>query len=209
MNDYNLKLDKFLIPLIKHVEEPKIFEMGVHAGISTKKFIDICIQNKGNLYSVDINDYSKVSSESRWKFINTRDDNLQEIRKIVPKDLDLIFLDTLHEADHVEKIFYMYFEFLKIGGYFVIDDISFLPYTLEKKTNNFYCEINNKETFNRILEIYNSNVDNFELNFSFLSSGLAIIKKTQNCKLSSKKILNSRSFTLKNFLRLLWKKIKN
>jgi len=209
MNDYDLKLEKFLIPLIKDIKEPKIFEMGVHAGISTKKFIDLCNQNKGDLYSVDINDCSKVSSENRWKFINTRDDNFQEIKKIIPNNLDLIFLDTLHEADHVEKIFYMYFDFLKIGGYFVIDDISFLPYTLEKKENNFYCEINNKETFNRILEIYNSNCKNFELSFSFLSSGLAIIQKKQNFSLNKKRTLNSRSYSLKNFLRLLWKKIKN
>ena len=209
MNDYDLKLDKFLIPLIKDLHKPKIFEMGVHAGISTKKIINICNKNDGNLYSVDINDYSKISSDNRWKFIQCRDDDYEEIQKIVPKNLDLIYLDTLHEADHVEKIFYMYYDFLKEGGYFVIDDVSFLPYTIEKKENNFYCEINNKETFNRILEIYNSNMKNFDVNFSFLSSGFAIIKKNQKDKLNKNKTLLSRSFSFKNFLRLLWKKIKN
>ena len=44
MNDYNNKLDKFLIPLIKNLKEPKIFEMGVRDGISTKKIIDMSIK---------------------------------------------------------------------------------------------------------------------------------------------------------------------
>ena len=42
MNDYDNKLEKFLIPLIKDLKEPKIFEMGVRDGISTKKIINIC-----------------------------------------------------------------------------------------------------------------------------------------------------------------------
>ena len=45
------------------------------------------------------------------------------------------------------------------------------------KRDNFYCEINNKETFSKILNIYNSNIQNFDLSFSFVSSGLCIIKK--------------------------------
>lgn len=209
MNDYNKKLEKFLIPLIKDLEKPKIFEMGVRRGISTKKIIEICDQKDGKLYSVDVDDCSKISSSKNWKFIHARDDEFEKIKNIVPKNLDLIFLDTIHEAHHVEKIFYMYFSFLKNDGYFVIDDISFLPYTNEKKENNFYCEINNKETFERLLEIYNSNETSFELSFSFLSSGLAIIKKKSDEHLNLRLPVNSRSLSLKNFFRLIWKKIIN
>ena len=82
--------------------------------------------------------------------------------------------------DHVKKIFYEYFDRLKINGFFIIDDISHLPYTKTNIRDNFYCEINNKETFDKILEIYNNNQDNFDLEFSFISSGLAIITKKQD-----------------------------
>ena len=209
MNDYDNKLEKFLIPLIKDIKMPKIFEMGVRDGRSTKKIINICDKNNGKLYSVDIDDCSNISSNKKWKFIHGRDDDFEKIKDIVPQNLDLIFLDTLHEADHVEKIFYMYFNFLKNGGYFVIDDISFLPYLKDKEGNNFYCEINNKETFERVLEIYNCNEKKFDINFSFLSSGLAIIQKKSNENLNLRLPINSRSLSFKNFLRLLWKKIKN
>ena len=76
-----------------------------------------------------------------------------------------------------------------------------LPYLKNKIRNNFYCEINNKETFERIIKIYNSNNNNFDLNFSFLASGLAIIKKKNNDNLNKAQPLKSRNFTLRNLYR--------
>ena len=58
---------------------------------------------------------------------------------------------------HVEKIFYMYFDKLKINGLFIIDDISWLPYIKNAWRNNEWIENNNKETFYKLIEIYNSN----------------------------------------------------
>ena len=104
-----------------------------------------------------------------------------------------MFIDTLHEANHVEKIFYNYYDLVKNDGYIFIDDISHLPYLDNKKTN-FYCEINNQETFNKILEIYLSNYDNFRLNFSFESSGLGIIKKDLIINLTYQSKLNLEIF---------------
>ena len=128
------------------------------------------------MYSVDIDDCSKVSNDMNWKFIQARDDNFQYIKSMIPKKLDVIFIDTIHEANHVNKLIYNYYGLLNVDGYIFIGDISHLPYLNEKKTS-FYCEINNKETFNEILKIYYFNQDNFQLSFSFESSGLAIIKK--------------------------------
>ena len=59
----------------------------------------------------------------------------------------------------------------------MFDDISWLPYLKSKKRNNFNCEINNYETFQRLLEIKSSNENSFDLYFSFVGSGLAKIKK--------------------------------
>lgn len=180
MNQYKYKLKKFLTPLIKNIKNPVIVEFGVRAGISTLQFLKFCTANKGFLYSFDPVDCSKISKNFRWKFFKSRDDNFQLLKKLLPKKVDVIYLDSVHEAGHVEKIFFYYFKFLKKGGYFIIDDISHLPYQKNKDRNNFYCEINNKETFSRILEIYNANEKLFDLNFIFVSSGLAIIQKKKN-----------------------------
>ena len=49
--------------------------------------------------------------------------------------------------DHVEKIIHGYYNLVKTDGYIFVDDISHLPYTENSERNNFYCEINNLETF--------------------------------------------------------------
>ena len=55
--------------------------------------------------------------------------------------------------------------------------IYLIAYLKNKKRNNG-IEINNKETFEKILDIYNNNEDNLDISFSFLSSGSCkIIKK--------------------------------
>ena len=177
MENYIEKIEVNLFELIKNINNPSILEFGVQNGESTIRFLDLCSQNNGYLYSVDIDDCSKVSDDKRWRFIKSRDDNFKFVKSQIPNELDVIFIDSLHEAKHVENIFYNYYDLLKVGGYLFIDDISHLPYAENSIRNNFYCEINNKETFNRLLEIYFSNHDRFDLNFSFQSSDRAIIKK--------------------------------
>ena len=83
-----------------------------------------------------------------------------------------------------------------------------MPYLKNKDRDNFYCEINNKETFELLLKIYSVNTDNFDLSFSFVSSGLAIIKKKTDNELINLKKLHSRTLSFKNILRKLWRKVK-
>ena len=167
MNNFEYKLDHFLLPLVKKINKPIILELGVQKGRSTKKFLEICEQNKGKLFSVDIDDCSNVSNDRNWKFLKTKDDNFDFIQSEIGEKIDVLFIDTLHEANHVKKILYGYYPMIKKDGYIFIDDISHLPYLKDNDRNNFYCEINNKETFDKILEIYNNNQDNFDLEFSF------------------------------------------
>jgi predicted O-methyltransferase YrrM len=208
MTDYNYKIEKYLFPLIENFEKPNILEFGVQNGRSTKRFLEICKRKKGHLTSVDIDDCSKLFKNKNWTFVKSRDDNFSYLEKKIPKKLDIVFLDSLHEASHVEKILYYYYPKLTVGGFFFIDDISPLPYLKNKKRNSFYCEINNRETSERILEIYNSNSDLFDLSFSYTSSGLAIIKKNKKLSLKKTKPIISRKYTVKNFLRNAWKLIK-
>jgi len=208
METYQYKIENFLIPLLENIQSPSILEFGVQNGFSTIKFLELCNKNDGYLYSVDVDDCSKVSKDKRWTFIKSRDDNFDYVQNKIPNKFDIIYLDSLHEAEHVEKIFYEYYPMLNINGYFIIDDISHLPYLQNKDRNNFYCEINNKETFEKILEIYNANEKSFDLNYTLVSSGLAIIKKKENLKLNRSRKIKSRSFGLKNTIRRLWKRIK-
>ena len=208
MEDFNYKLDNFLFPHIYQIKEPIILELGVQKGRSTKKFLQLCNKNNGKLFSVDLDDCSNVSKDKRWKFFQTRDDNFEFIKSQIPNKIDVLFIDTLHEANHVKKLIYEYYPLLRSNGYIFIDDISHLPYLKRKNRNNFYCEINNKETFDTILSIYSENDKNFELNFSFFSSGLAVIKKLNDNNLNLSNKLVHRDYTIKNFLRLIWKKIK-
>ena len=200
MNDYITKIDRSLFSIIKNIPNPNILELGVQNGRSTLKFLDLCNKNNGKLFSVDVDDCSSVSNDKRWVFIKSRDDNFEYIKSIIPDEIDVIFIDTLHEAKHVKKILYYYYKFLKVGGYIFIDDISHLPY-LDNKKSSFYCEINNRETFNEILKIYFYNQKSFDLNFSFQSSGLAIIQKKNNEQLIYNKKIMSRENSIKNLIR--------
>jgi hypothetical protein len=56
-----------------------------------------------------------------------------------------------------------------------------LPYVKKNYRNHFISEVTNYESFNKILDIYYSNVKNIDLEFSFVGSGIAkIIKKKIN-----------------------------
>ena len=200
-NDYTLKLEETTLNYLKLLTDPVILEFGVRYGLSTQLFLDICEKKNGFLYSVDVDDNSRKFNSKKWKFIHGRDDNFKLVESYIPKKIDLIYIDSFHNAEHVAKIFYHYYPFLKNNGYLIIDDISWLLYSKKNERDNFNSEINNHETFHKILDIYNNNKNNFDLTFNFKSSGMAkIIKKNDNYLLDSKKVL-IRKFTLKNFIR--------
>ena len=208
MHNYDYKINNSIKPYISNLKNLNILEFGVKEGRSTKIFLELCKTNFGKLYSIDKDDYSNLFNDKNWIFINSRDDNFDFIEEKIPQKLDIIYLDSLHEADHVEKIFYHYFKKLKIGGFFFIDDISWLPYFKNGSKDNFYCEINNKETFKRLLEIYAENFEKFDISFDFTSSGMCKIKKKDE-NLNKPNNIIDRTFTLRNFLRKILKLFKN
>ena len=138
---------------IQNKENLKILEFGVRKGISTKMFLELCKKNNGKLYSVDLEDYSDIVKDDNWTFIHCRDDNFEKIEKIIPEEFDIIYLDSWHEPNHVEKIIYHYYPKVKQGGLYVIDDICWIPYVKNNYRDNFGCEIANIETFQRILAV--------------------------------------------------------
>ena len=199
------KLD-YIIKKIQHIDKIQILELGVRHGFSTKKFIELCDSNDGFLISVDIKDCSDVIKSDRWKFIHSSDDNFEEVDKFITKDLDFILIDSLHEPNHVEKVFYHYYNFLKKKGICIIDDISWLPYSKNQKRDKEFSEHINRSTFKKILEIFNENQKHFELEFYFRDSGYAIITKNEKSFLNKSKKIKSREFGIKNLLRKIYKR---
>ena len=199
---YEDKVD-YIINLVRDLTNINILELGVREGISTKKFLEICNQNNGKLVSIDIDDCSKVSNDKRWTFIHSSDDNFEIVDKEINSKLDLIYIDSYHEPNHVEKVFNHYYNYLKISGICVIDDISWLPYCKNEYRDNEYSEMINKSIFKKILEIYNQNKDKFSLEFYFEGSGLAIIRKKKDV-LNESKIILSRDFSVKNILKFIF-----
>jgi predicted O-methyltransferase YrrM len=190
---------------LSQIKNPIILEFGVsNDAMSTEFFLKYCELNSGQLYSIDINNYQNKFSSKNWKFIQSRDDNFNFLENKIPSSFDIIYLDTIHKPEHVKKIFYYYYPKLKIGGYFLIDDISWLPYVKGAEKEQFYIERNNEESFQKILEIFYSNRNNFDLNFSLIGTGLAKIEKLNSNDLLELKKISSEKFTIKNFLRKIW-----
>jgi len=194
------KLD-IIKKLVSNLKQPNILELGVQRGNSTKMLLDICDQNDGYLTSVDIDDCSNVSNSSRWKFILSSDDNFEYIvKQFDKKQFDVLFIDSYHEPNHVRKVFFYYFNFVKKGGLIFIDDVLWLPYVSGGIKDNNFVERINRLTFLKLLEIYNSNIENLTLDINFNGSGLAILKKIGDNLKHEKKIKN-RMFSLKNIIK--------
>ena len=193
----------YIKQIVEKIQFPRILELGVQKGNSTKMFLELCNKNDGYLMSVDIDDCSHVASNKRWEFIHSSDDNFNLINNKIKEKLDLVFIDSYHEPNHIKKIFYNYFKYLKIDGVCIIDDISWIPYSKFNICDNNFIERINKLTFEKILNIYNSNTENFILDFRFVGSGLALITKLKNELCEEKKIIN-RSYTIKNLLKKIY-----
>ena len=207
MKKNNKKFENFIFNKIQNLKNPKILEFGVQRGYSTKRFLNLINRKGGQLISVDINDCSGVSKNKKWKFIQSRDDNFKLITKNIPKKVDVIFLDSLHEAKHVKKMIYYYYKYLSKNGFFFIDDICWLPYVKNSWRQNSYAEINNYETFQLLLKIFHANYKNFDLDFTFVQSGYALIKKLNDNKILSPKKIPLKKYRAKYFLKKIIKKI--
>ena len=200
------KLARFILPELKKISSADILEFGVsEKGMSTELFLEYSKINKSKLYSIDTIDYSSKFDDINWNFILGRDDDFKLIEAKIPNKFKLILLDTVHEAEHVKKIIYYYYNFLEKDCCFFIDDISWLPYLKNSDKNRFYNEVNNFETFKSLLEIYFNNRENFYMEFSFQGTGMCKIKKLNNNRLNKPKKIKTRELSFKNLFRLFTK----
>ena len=62
-------------------------------------------------------------------------------------------------------------------------------------------EVNNYETFIKLIDIYNANTNIIDIEFSFLGTGAAKLTKLTNNNLNKAVKLKNRYYSFKNFLR--------
>ena len=110
---------QFIYNSITKIQNIKILELGVRSGISTSMFLKLCEENNGNLLSEDIEDCGNLFKNDKWKFIHSRDDNFEIINKEISKmgGLDVLYIDSFHEPNHVKKLFYNYYKLLNKNGF--------------------------------------------------------------------------------------------
>ena len=169
-----------MIDFLSKKQNPTILEFGVERGSSTKKFISLAEKNSGKVFSVDITDCSKVSRSKSLKFLQSNDLNvdyvLDQFNEIKKNGVDLIFIDSFHEANHVQKLISYYFAYLKEDGAIFVDDVDSFPLRIKKKIwNSIVYDL----TLDAVKEFYYNNTENCSLKFFFnhKENGLAMIYK--------------------------------
>ncbi len=195
---------------------PSILELGVERGSSTKAFVWFAEKVNGKVFSVDIDDCSKVLQSSRWSFLKSndldRDYVLNNFKEVKEKGVDLIYIDSYHENFHVTKLLNLWFKYLKKNGAIFIDDTDSFPFREKKDTWNsiVYDLIDDA-----VKEFYYNNADkiSYVKYMNFKENGLIKLYKT--CDLfdepnSDKKMWNYNIFfkIIYPYLRLIKKLTK-
>lgn len=199
---HHSKLINFIYPELIKLNGTNILEFGVsEQAMSSELFLNFSDSEEFNVYSIDNVNYQNKFKNKNWNFIHSRDDDFEFVKKNLPEQFSLILLDTIHEASHVKKIIYNYYDFLNVNSCFFIDDISWLPYARNGDKNRFYGEINNQETFELLLEIFFNNSANIDIEFNFQGTGMCKIRKLRNNKLNQPKKILSRKNSFKNLIR--------
>jgi predicted O-methyltransferase YrrM len=116
----------FMASLIKMSNFKTVLEVGVFEGETSKHLIN-AMPKDGQFIGIDINDYRNDSSKSLManagksvEFI--LGNSLNEMTKLPLNHFDLIFIDSLHEFDHVLQEFKIAETLINQGGLIILHD---------------------------------------------------------------------------------------
>lgn len=172
-SDKDMNNKKIIFEHIAKLDSPIILEFGVNTGASSSIFTYLAEQNKGKVFSIDIENCNDVVESKNWFFLQTNDldtrkilDNFKELHD----GIDLIYIDSYHDADHVEKLTYAWYPFLKKDGTIFFDDTENFIYRVKKKIPH---TINVGEINNRVDQIYYSNESKIYYSKYYGASGLS------------------------------------
>ena len=164
----------------KEKGNPVILELGTRRGASTTVFLQVCKENGGHLYSIDVEDFSAVSDDPNFTFLQSDSTNIPFILNGCPelsRGIDVLLIDSLHKSSHVEKELYSWMPFLKIGALIFIDDIDPNPYRKGHRKDSLGREFDWQSMQDVILDAFHNNENDFKLEIIYGSTGLAIMTK--------------------------------
>lgn len=193
--------------LIVNSKLKTVVECGVDRGTSTCAFLEAIKQTNGKLYSFDIKDCSKLFEEENWEFCQINDVNIKKILQNFPdlykSGIDLLYIDSYHEPNHVRRLLYEYFPLININGYILVDDTSAYPY---RKLKDLINALNSDLCKEEVEEFYFSNFDILDYQYDGGENGLCILKKRMHGKLN-KQYVWKYNFILYKIFKII-KKIK-
>tara|TARA_B100000941_G_C28398430_1_gene496704 strand:+ start:87 stop:731 length:645 start_codon:yes stop_codon:yes gene_type:complete len=165
---------------LEKIVNPRILELGVNRGRSTKRFFDHIEKNGGELYSIDIKDCSKALENINWNFFQSNDLDIEKILLKFPKlknGIDILFIDSYHDPSHVKMLLNIWFFYVKKNGYIFLDDTESYLYRLKKKS---ILSIINDAINLEIKKFYHQNYNQLIYIKYYHGSGLAEFQKTSN-----------------------------
>ena len=200
--------NKIIEKKLQKIKNPTILELGVNRGRSTKRFFDYIKINGGKLFSIDIADCSKSLNEENWNFFECNDLHIDKILNKYPdlkNGIDILFIDSYHEPNHVRKLLSLWYFYINKNGYILLDDTESYLYRIKK---NWILSVVNDSINREIKDFYHSNYDELIYYKYYSGSGLAILNKMseKGCHPNMKKIWSYNFFISR--LYLIIKKIK-
>ena len=180
-------------------ESPLIVELGVDRGQSTKVFLNaIDGKESATLISIDINDCRSAIDDKSWEFVQQDSADILKLLSSKPKikkGIDILYIDSLHTAEHVKKEIYNFFEYLNKGACVFFDDIDSNPYMSKQRKDSVNTEITNRKIFKLLEAIFRGNMDKIDFEIMRGSTGLGIFKKRKELgvKLNPPVFLNERN----------------
>lgn len=181
---------------------PTIVELGVDQGQSTKVFLNaIDGKTEATLTSVDIRDCSGSVECDTWRFVQSDSKDVDAVIEANPNiknGIDILYVDSLHTAEHVYSEVYGFFPFVKRDGVIFFDDIDSGPYKSGQRKDSVSVEIANRNIFKLLEGIFEGNINDLGFEIIRGSTGLAKFTKKSNLGdgLKEPKIIKERNFKL-------------
>ena len=185
---------------------PIILECGVHLGWSSGVLAHACEQTGGKLISLDIVDCSDAIVSDAWSFIQTSDTDIETVLARAPilrEGIHLLYIDSLHDAQHVARLMELYYPFVRQGGYLAFDDVDPGPYLRGRRKDDAEREIAWRKIGETVMDFFYTNEDDLMLEMHYGSTGLAILKKLtpQGKPANPTRRIPKRHFTWRSFVK--------
>ena len=178
------KIDRFFYinKKLDEIKNPIIVELGVaETALSTKNFLNYVNDKGGKLYSIDIQDFSKITNtdnfkninSKNWNFLQSNDLDLEKIFKsfpIIKNGIDILYVDSLHDPTHIERTLMKWFKYINQYGYIFFDDTESRVY---KEQKALFISIGNDGMDEVIKKFYYRNSNLVKYTKYFTDTGLS------------------------------------